>query len=93
MKSAKLTSFTINNYYGSLPPSGTGSIQFDGGTMTFSLDEPGLQDVMALIFKLVLAKKEAIAEAVMNLETPMLLTSDAQTIEGASLQPPDDIPF
>lgn len=91
MNNAKLSSFTINNWYGK--PTGSGSISFDGGSMTFHLDEPGIADVMALIFQLVLKKKEAIADSIMNLETPMLLTSDAQTIEGASLQPPDDIPF
>lgn len=91
MKNAKLNSFTITGYYGK--PSAHGSISFDGGTMTLSFDDAEIADISALIFKIVQRKKEGIADQVMNLETPLLLTSGAQTIEGASLQPPDDIPF
>jgi hypothetical protein len=93
MSKAYVTSLSISNY-GGRNPSGSFQFQFDGGSTHYTLDKEDAEKIFAVLHEIVERKREVIAQALMNIETPPLLGYDRnKTIEAEGEAPSVEIPF
>lgn len=71
-----ISSLSIANYGGS-HPSGSFQFSFDGGSASYTLDKEDVEKIFAVAYDLINRKKQAIANALLSVETPPLLGYDS----------------
>lgn len=81
-----ISSLSIANY-GGTNPTGSFNFSFDGGNTSYTLDKEDVEKILAVAYDLINRKKQAIANALLSVETPPLIGYDSsRTID-------NEIPF
>jgi hypothetical protein len=86
---AKISNIYFHNY-GS--PSMSVTITTAEGNSTFTLKDDDLLQVQVAMWTIIERQKQKMAAAIMNIETPLLITAGSNIVEGTASDV-DDIPF
>ena len=89
-KEAKITNISMNGYYSSTPATINIQVMVGDNYTTFALKGEEAQQMLALAWQLIEKKKHEMAEAMLNIQTPLLITAGAKLIEASD---EDKIPF
>jgi hypothetical protein len=96
MKEAKIGSVSWSSY-----PKDTinVSVHYEGNYTTFQFQDEEVNQVLAIVWKIIEKKKQEMAQAVLNIQTPLMIEASSGKIVESGIAPyekpslDDEIPF